>query len=220
MAAKWLLCAFEKSGKSTITSQIKDALVINFDQKEYGFKTPHVNIKDFIGMDNLISTINEKIEAYNTRFGEYPSTVVFDTVTQLYMHITRYAGNNFKGFDQHNYISKATLDFNAYIEQSIIGSGISVVIVAHTNWDEATARHTIPASGAFQKAGSWLSVVNDSSFIEVKGGKLVVHHSNMRFPCRTTLTDIPPSQPIEEFDVNEFLDKLASSKLEADDYLL
>lgn len=157
-AVKLLVSAFESSGKSTITSQLDDVLVFNFDHKEYSFRVPHVNIKDYDGMDNLINLMSEKIEAYNEKFGKYPSTVVLDTVTQLYSAIQKYNGTKYKGFDEHRANNVDTLNFNGFVEESLIPSGINVVIVAHTIWDEPTSRHIIPASGAFAKAGSWLSV--------------------------------------------------------------
>lgn len=92
---------------------------------------------------------------------------------------------------------------------------MNVVIVAHTKYDESTGRFIIPASGAFKDGGSWTSVVNDSIYIEQKNGKLVVHLDNLKYPCRTTLTDLPEYMLIEEYNLQEHLDKLTASKLEA-----
>ena len=157
-AIKLLVSAFESSGKSTITSQLKDALVFNMDHKEYAFKVPHANIKEYNGMDQVLLTISNKLEAYHAKFNKYPSIVVFDTVTQMYSAMQKYNADKYKGFDIHTANNRDTLAFNEFIENSLIPSGISVVIVAHTSYDEATARHVIPATGAFAKAGSWLSV--------------------------------------------------------------
>lgn len=214
-AVKLLVAAFESSGKSTITSTIHDALVVNFDRKEYGFKVPHVNAGTFSGMDVLIDLLNTKVGAYKTKFGKLPATIVLDTVTQFYTAMTKYNGDKFNGFDIHSNNNKDTLALNGYIEDTLIANGVNVVIVAHTMYDSETSRHIIPASGQFAKAGSWLSVVNDSIFIEKKSGKLVVHQKSMKFPARTTIDDLEPSVPVEQYDINEHIAKLTGSKVEA-----
>ena len=220
MAIKLLVSAFESSGKSTITSRLDNVLVINFDRKEYSFKVPHANIKEYTGMDNIITLISEKLVAYKEKFGKFPNTIVFDTVTQMYSAMQKYNADKHKGFDVHTKNSQETLAFNDFIEQSLIPSDINVVIVAHTLYDEATARHLIPATGAFAKAGSWLSVVNDAVFIEKKPNKLVVHTSGFKYPARSTLDDLPTNIDIEEYDLQKHIDMLSATKIEATDYAL
>ena len=219
-AVKLLVCGFESSGKSTITSDIENALIINFDRKQYGFKVPHINAGVFNGMDDLINTLNTKVGAYQEKFNKLPDTIVLDTVTQFYTAMAKYNGEKFTGYDTHANNNKDTLSLNGYIEDTLIANGVNVVIVAHTVYDSETCRHTIPASGQFAKAGSWISVVNDSVFIEKKSGKLIVHQKSMKFPARTTLTDILPSVPVEDYDINEHIAKLTGSKLEALEYCL
>lgn len=132
----------------------------------------------------------------------------------------KYNADKYKGFDVHTNNNRDTLAFNEFIENSLIPSDINVVIVAHTAYDEATARHVIPATGAFAKAGSWLSVVNDAVFIEKKPNKLVVHTSGLKYPARSTLADIETNIDIENYDLQAHLDKLSSTKIEAEDYAL
>ena len=220
MAVKFLVSAFEKSGKSTITSQLRNPLVINLDQKEYGFKVPHVNIKEYLGMDALLETIAEKLQAYKEKFGKYPENLIFDTVTQMYSAMQKYNSDKYKGFDVHSKNGQETMAFNQFIEQQLLPAGINVIIVAHTLYDEATSRHIIPATGAFAKAGSWTSVVNDSIFVEVKSNKLVVHLKGLKYPARTTLTDLPDSIPVEEYSLQDHLDQLTAKSVEFEDYIL
>jgi len=217
---KLLVSAFEASGKSTITSQLTEALVFNMDQKDYGFSVPHVNIMDYTGINDLLELITEKIEAYNDKFGKYPKTIVFDTVTQMYSAMQRYNGTKYSGFDEHKANNADTLAFNGFIEESLIPSGINVVIVAHTIFDETTNRFIIPASGAFAKAGSWLSVVNNGIFLEKKGNKIIVHTSGLKVPARTTLKDLPVTEDATKYSLQEHLDKLVANKFEAEDYQL
>lgn len=219
-AVKLLVCAFEASGKSTITSKINDALVVNFDRKEYGFKVPHVNIPAYTGMDDLVDLLNTKVGAYQKKFGKLPETIVLDTVTQFYSAMQKFNGEKYNGFDIHSNNNKDTLALNGYIEDTLIANGVNVVIVAHTMYDGETARHIIPASGQFAKAGSWMSVVNDAVFIEKKSGKLIVHQKSMKFPCRTTLLDIEDSLPVEQYDINDHIATLTGAKVEAAEFVL
>lgn len=219
-AIKLLVSAFEASGKSTITSQLEDVLVFNFDHKEYSFRVPHANLKNYNGMSDLIQQMSEKISAYREKFGHYPKSIVFDTVTQMYSSMQKYNADKYKGFDIHSNNGKETLDFNEFIETSVIPSGINAIIVAHTVYDEPTARHVIPATGAFAKAGSWLSVVNDAIFIEKKPNKLVVHTSGLKYPARSTIPDLATNLDIEEYNLQEHLNKLTSIKVEADEFAL
>jgi len=220
MAIKLLISGFENTGKSTTASKIEDALVINFDRKTYGFPVPHVNITEYAGIDALIDTINEKLGAYQEKFGKLPKTVVFDTVTQFYSTMQAFNENQYKGFDIHKHNNRDTLNLNAYIEDVLIANNINVIIVAHTVWDEATARHLIPATGQFSKAGSWLSVVNDAVFVEKKSGKFIIHQKSMKHPCRTTLPNIEDSIDADKYDINEHIKKLEESKLEATEFVL
>lgn len=217
---KLLLTGFESCGKSTITSALTDAIVVNMDQKEYNFKVPHVNIKEYDGMDALLALVTEKIQAYSTRFGKLPKTVVFDTVTQMYSAMQKYNADKYKGFDVHTKNNQETMAFNQFIEQELIPAGINVVIVAHTLYDEATSRHIIPATGAFAKAGSWLSVVNNSIFVERKSNKLVVHLKGLKYPTRTTIEGLPDSVEIDDYNLQDHLDQLAATQIEAEEFIL
>lgn len=217
---KLLVSAYESSGKSTITSQLEDALIFNMDHKEYGFKVPHVNLKHYDGMDELLNTVTEKIQAYKDKFGKYPTNIVFDTVTQMYSSMQKHNADKYKGFDIHTNNNKETLAFNQFIEDSLIPSEMNVIVVAHTVYDEATARHVIPATGSFAKAGSWLSVVNDAVFIEKKSNKLIVHTHGLKYPARTTLTDLDTNIEISTYSLQDHINKLQETKFEADDFVL
>ncbi len=132
----------------------------------------------------------------------------------------KFNDSKYNGFDIHKNNNADTLGFNDYIEDVLIENGMSVVIVAHTTFDEGSGRHIIPATGAFAKAGSWLSVVNDALYVEKKANKRVIHHTAMKFPCRSTLTDIPESVDMENYDINEHLNNLMEAKVEASEFLL
>ena len=116
-------------------------MVVNFDRKEYGFKVPHINIKNYTGLDIMIGQINEKLSVYQEKMGSLPKTIVLDTVTQFYSTMQSFNNSRYKGFDIHSSNNKDTLGLNAYVEDVLIANGINVIIVAHTTFDSETERH-------------------------------------------------------------------------------
>lgn len=219
-AIKLLVSGFENTGKSTVASKVENAMVVNFDRKEYGFAVPHMNITKYEGIEYLIGTINEKLGKYQEKMGKLPATIVLDTVTQFYSTMQQHNNDRFKGFDIHSANNRDTLELNSYVEDVLLANGVNVIIVAHTMFDKDTGRHIIPASGQFAKAGSWLSVVNDAIFIEKKSNKRVVHQKSLKFPCRTTIEDIEPEVDADKYDINAHIKKLVGSKIEAESFQL
>lgn len=219
-AIKFLVSGYEASGKSSLTSTIKEALVINCDKKEYSFNIPHSNLKEYKGMDNLIDFINSKVVSYKELKGNYPKVIVIDTVTQLYSAMTLYNSTKYTGFNIHTQNNKDTLDFNDYIENILLPNGVSVVIVAHTIVDPDTNRHIIPSQGNFFKAGSWLSIVNDSIFIDKSSNKIAIYTNSTKYPARTTLKDIKEKIILDDYDINKHLQQLLDKKEEALEYTL
>lgn len=214
MSVKLLVSGLESSGKSTITSQIKDALVINFDNKEYNFKVFSSDFRDYQGIDSVINFINEKIRKYKEINKTFPRVVVLDTVTQMYSMMVLHNSKKYSGFNIHTQNNIDTLEFNNYIERVLIANGVDVVIVAHTIFDENTKAFTISAQGQFSKAGSWLSITNDSIFIDKKGGKLTIYLNDIKFPSRSTLKDIQDKVGVDEYDINKHLDLLRQKQEE------
>ena len=219
-AIKLLVTGHESSGKSTLTSKIENALVVNFDRKSYNFPVPHINIPVFTGTDNLIDVTNEKLGVYQEKYGKLPATVVFDTVTQLYTAIQSHNEANYKGFTVHSNNNRDTLQFNAYVEDVLIANGVNVVITAHVVYDADTSRYVVPATGTFKSSGSWISVVNNSIFIEKKSGKLVVHQNSLKLPARTTIEGIEASVPVDSYDINKHIKTLVEANSAADDFCL
>lgn len=215
---KLLVCGFENTGKTTLISQLKDALVVSTDNKVFRGKVPHFRYSTYNGIHDFIDTLNSKIEAYNAKYGEFPKTVVIDSITHLNNAMEEWASEKFTGFKIYENLGKEILAINRYFEDVLIANNVNVVITAHTQYDPDTGKYKIHSSGSFGKQGSWLSVVDNAIFIEAKSGKRIIHHSTMKFPCRTLLPDMPEHQPIEEYDINAHLDALAHLSAESKDF--
>jgi len=222
MAVTLLVSAFEKCGKSTVVSKCKDAFVFNLDQKKYPFKVPHSNISEYNGIKPLIETFENKLQAYKEKYKKFPATVIFDTVSQMYSAMQRYNIQKYTNYEVHNQNNLQTLEFVHFVKDVLIAQGnINVVIVSHTVYDEPTKRHVIPSTGQFSKAGSWLGVANNAIFIENTGSKLKVHFGGLKVPARTTNIDgetsIPEPMLLEDYNIQEHLDKLNQQNVEAAD---
>lgn len=210
--------ALENSGKTTIISQLENALVVSTDNKAFTGKVPHFRVSSYTGFDNFIETINSKIEAYVEKFGKVPRTLVIDSVTHLANNMEKYWNEKATGFAIYAGLGKDILAFNAYLEDVIIPEGINVVFTSHCQFDKDTSKYLITAPGNFGKNGSWLSVTDNALFIEVKGTKRIVHHTNGKFPCRSNLPEIPESQDMSDYDINEHIAALESNVTESEEW--
>ena len=214
------IIALENSGKTTIISTIEDALVVSTDNKAFTGKIPHFRYSTYEGLDHFLGTITEKIEAYVTKFSKVPRTLVIDSVTHLANNMEKYWNDKATGFAVWGGLGKDILGFNSYLEDFIIPEGINVVFTSHCQFDKDTSKYVIAAPGNFGKNGSWLSVTDNAIFLEVKGGKRTVHHTNNKFPCRSNLSEIPESQPTEEYNINDHITALEAVTAESEEYVL
>ena len=217
---KFGVIAMENSGKTTLISKIENALVVSTDNKAFKGKVPHFRQSEYNGLDNLIDTIAEKLEAYEEKFGKLPNTLVIDSVTHLANNMEKYWNEKATGFAIWAGLGKDILEFNAYLEDVIIPAGINVVFTSHCQYDQDTAKYKINAPGSFGKNGSWLSVIDEGIFIEVKGNKRIVHFKTMKFPCRTLQEDLPDSIDMEEFDITRHIALLESASQASDEWTI
>jgi hypothetical protein len=218
---KYGIVAMEKSGKTTLISKLEDALVVSTDNKAFKGKIPHFRYSHYEGLDHFINTVGAKLEAYEAKYGKLPGTLVIDSVTHLANNMEKYANDKFTGFTIFSNLGKDVMGLNAFLEDAIIPEGINVIFTSHCQWDVDSNSFKIAAPGNFGKNGSWLSVTDEASFIELKGNKRIIHHSTMKFPCRTLhATEIPESQDLEEFDINKHIAMLSNSLEEAEEWTI
>ena len=216
---KLLIVAKEASGKTTLISKLEDALVVSTDNKAFTGKVPHFRYSEYSGLQDLLDTINGKLTTYQEKYGKLPKTLVIDSVTHLANNMERYANEKYTGFSIWAALGKDILEFNHYLETIVIPSGMNVVITSHCQFDKDTARYEIASPGSFGKNGSWLSVTDNSVFIEVKGNKRVVHTNSLKFPARTNITPVDPVD-IDAYNINDHIALLEASKQEASMFTL
>jgi hypothetical protein len=208
MAVKLLIAGESNAGKTTLTKGLEKSLVISHDGKRYPYKNPHASISSFSTSDELTSFVTEKIEAYNAKLGEYPGTVVFDSVSRIFDTLYDACNHKYSGFSIFQNLDKEIKAFTNYIEDTLIASGINVVILSHAIYDSETTKYNLVGKGSFAKIGSFLSVVDESIFIETKNNKRILHFRSTKFPARTLQEDNPDSTSVDDFNLGTYVNHL------------
>jgi GTPase SAR1 family protein len=143
MAAKILINGPAGTGKTSLLRDLDDAFVVSRDGKAFPFKIPHMTIKEFYDMSTVIlggtididgeevyvEGVEDKLEKYAEKFGEYPKTVVIDSVSKLMQDAIDYANLNFEGFDVHSTINKEIAVLTSFVQETLVANGVNVVLI-------------------------------------------------------------------------------------------
>lgn len=220
MSVKLLISGEANSGKTTLTRDVKDALVISHDGKRYPYPVAHTLVPSFGSVDELINLTIEKIEAYKSKFGDYPETVVFDSVSKIFDTIHTNCNEKYKGFTIYSELDKEVSALTSFIENSLIASGMNVVLISHAIYDADTAKYSLVGKGSFAKRGGFLAEVDEAIFIEVKTNKRILHFRSTKLPARSLQEELPDSLPVEEFNLQQHIETLAGNTSAVDEYAL
>jgi hypothetical protein len=220
MSVKLLISAEANSGKTTLTKNLTNSLVISHDGKRYPFKVPHTLVPSFDSVKELIDLTVEKIEAYNSKFNTYPDTIVFDSVSKIFDTIHTNCNEKYKGFQIYSELDKEIVAFTSFIENSLIASNMNVVLISHALYDADTAKFNLVGKGSFAKRGGFLAEVDEALFIEVKSNKRVLHFRSPKLPARSLQEDLPDSMSVEDFNLQEHIDMLAGTATAVDEFQL
>lgn len=222
MSVKLLISAEANSGKTTLTKDLKKALVISHDGKRYPFPLPHVLVPSFETTEELLAIIVNKIEAYNEKFGYYPETIVFDSVSKIFDTMHTNCNEKFKNFTIYSELDKEISAFNNFIENSLISSDINVVLISHAIYDPETSKYSLVGKGAFNKRGGFLAEVDEGIFIELKGNKRILHFrsTSSKIPARSLQESLPDTLNVEEFNLQEHINMLDTTTTTVDEFSL
>lgn len=220
MSIKLLISAEANSGKTTLTKSLKDALVVSHDGKRYPFTVPHVMVDTFPAVSDLINLINTKIVAYKEKFGSYPKTIVFDSISKIFDTILTNCNTKHTGFKIYSELDAEVTALMSYIENTLIASDMNVVIISHAIYDADTTKYNLVGKGSFAKRGGVLAETDQALFLETKSNKRIVHFRSTKFPARTLVEDDPDSIDVTAFNLQDYIDKLSAAQTLADDYAL
>lgn len=222
MSVKLLIAGESNSGKTTLTKNLENSLVINHDGKRYSFKTPNATISSFGTSEEFISFIVEKVEVYNEKFGEYPQTVVIDSVSRVFDTLYDSCNVKYTGFQIYSALDREIKQFTSFVEDELVNNGINVVLISHAIYDADTSKYNLVGKGSFAKVGGFLSVVDESIFLETKSNKRILHFRSTKFPART-LQDpelVPDTLSVDEFNLQSHINLLAETIQSASEYSL
>lgn len=220
MSVKLLISAESNSGKTTLTKDLKNSLVVSHDGKRYPFAVPHVMVSTFGSITELIELTNEKIVAYKEKFNSYPKTIVFDSVSKIFDTILDNCNEKYKGFQIYSELNKEIHEFTEYVQNTLIASDMNVVLISHALYDADQAKYNLIGKGDFAKRGGFLAEVDQALFIETKNNKRIIHFRSTKFPARTLRNDDPDSMNVAEFSLQDYVTTLSEEQETVDEYAL
>ena len=212
MPAKCLITGMPNTGKTTLLKTLKNALVISRDGKPFSLELPHVNVNEYTNMNNFLALVSDKLEAYNKRFGTYPETIAFDSVSRIFTDVETSCSKRFNGYEVWANVNKEIQTFLEAIN-SMQENGFNIVLIAHAVWDENAKKYIETCKGSFAKIGGFLSVVDYALNIDLVGNKHIITHRGGSL-SRTLLSDIPDKQNADDFSLQEYIDKIANKSNE------
>lgn len=224
---KILVSGTPNSGKTTLMQSLDNVFVIARDGKRYPFAQPHVNIaemhhtKDGPSVaDSLIATVNEKLGVYVEKFGQLPETIVWDSISKIFLDIESSVSLVISSFP-YSVINAEIAKVVNYIENELIARDINVIVVSHARWEEETGKYElVNAGGSYGKKGGFLSEVDNAIFIEAKKNKRVVHHRSLQFVSRTLSPDLPDTEQVADYSLKEHLEVLKKMSTNAAEFEL
>ena len=185
---------------------LKNALVFSRDGKPFSLELPHVNVPDYTKIDDLLDLVQEKLDTYKTKTGEYPNTLVFDSVSRIFTDIETNCQNKYKGYDVWSNVNMEVNKFVAATNE-LMEAGFNIVLIAHAVFDVETKTFTETCKGSFAKTGGFLSTVDYAVNIGIVGSKRIVTHKGMQL-SRTLLDNLPEKEDVNNFNLQTYLDKI------------
>ena len=215
--AKILISGLSNTGKTSLLQTLTDVLVIANDGKKYPFKQPHRNIEVTNTAASIIGQIEEATESYHTKFGVYPKTIAVDSISKILLDIQNHYLSTVSSFP-YGPIGKDISHLMAYFENELVKNGCNVIFVSHAEKDDDGQYKLVTAGGASGKRGGVIADVDNSIYIEIKGTKRIIHHKNPKLLARTLNEDLPDTEPVETFNLQNYLDTLLATETDTDEW--
>ena len=215
--AKILISGLSNTGKTSLLQTLTNVLVIANDGKKYPFKQPHRNIETVTTAEDFIATIEEALEAYEEKFNELPKTVVIDSISKVLQDIENHYVATITSFP-YGQIGKDINYLMSYIENELVKNGCNVIFVSHAIKDGDGQFTLVTAGGASGKRGGVIAEVDNAIYVDVKGKKRIVWHKNPKLLSRSLDTDLPEFENVDDFNLQEYLDKLLANESDTDEW--
>ena len=213
MPAKVLITGMANTGKTTLLKPLTNALVIARDGKPFSLELPHVNVPEYKKIGELTDLVNNKLDAYESKLGHMPDTLVFDSVSRIFTDIETNCMNAYSGYDVWSNVNKEMNQFLEYINEAQEIGGLNIVLIAHAVWDEKAGKYIETCKGSFAKIGGFLSTVDYAINIDIKGNKRLITHKGNSL-SRTLLDGMPEKEDANNFNLQTYLDKIKAKSSE------
>ena len=217
--AKLLISGPSNSGKTTLLQTLKDVLIIANDGKTYPFPQAHLNITNIGTSAEFIDAVNNGLEKYNEKMGEYPTTLVIDSISKTLLDIEAHYLRTVTSFP-YGPIGKDISEMMNYIEEDLIAQGLNVIFISHALKDQDGQHSLVNAGGSWGKKGGVISETDNAIYVEVKGKKRIIHFKNPKLLARSLDTELPDSVDVEDFNLQEHLDSILAKDNEAKEWSL
>ena len=223
MGVKLLVSALPNMGKTTLLATLENVLVISRDGKKYPFPQPHKNLPDFgkeatLPVDDIIEQVSQAIKAYKNKYTTIPDTIVFDSISKILLDIEGVMLQRISSFPYGpiNTEIKKLMDF---VES--LTSRCNVILVSHAIYDEDTMGYKlVNAGGNWAKKGGVISEVDFAIFLEMRGPERVIHFKDPKMLSRTIGVDVPNTMPVNEFNLQNYVNQLNTTHQEASSWSL
>ncbi len=212
---KALISGLPNVGKSTLIKDLDPdrALLISRDGKKSPLKLPKKTIEDFSDVDDLIAQTAAAIQSYVEKYDKNPETIVIDSISKIFLDIEARILARVKSFP-YGVINIEISKFMEFLEHQIAPM-CNLVMISHAQLNtETNSYELVNAGGSWGKKGGAISEVENALFVELKGSKRVIHHKTNKMLSRSLIDSLPESQPIEDFNLQNYVD-LISEELDS-----
>ena len=218
MAIKLLISGEAGAGKTDLLRTLEDTgtFVVSRDAKEFALSLPYMLVDAWYDMSTLIyggdikdegETIHidgivDKMEKYNERFGEYPSTVAIDSVSQIFMDVIDKASQtpNVYG-SQGAEVTKEMAILTKFIHEDLELNGINVILLNHIipekDEGKATGKFVQFGQGKFLAKGGFYSTTNEAITIVSEGSHRAIYTRGVDKQARTANVSTPDKLWVE-----------------------
>jgi len=217
--AKLLISGRANTGKTSLLQTLTNVLVIANDGKQYPFKQPHVNVDVITTASSFINIIEEALERYEAKYNDMPQTVVIDSISKVLQDIENYYLKTVSSYP-YGPIGKDIAEIMSYIENELVKNGCNVIFVSHAVKDGDGELALVTAGGASGKRGGVIAEVDYALYVDVQGKKRTIWHKNPKMLSRTLDNNTPEKEPVDEFNLQDYLDRILANETEVEEWAI
>jgi len=212
MSVKILVSGLAGSGKTSLLKDLKETLVVSCDGKQFPLEMAYIDVNNFRDASEMLSEVEVAVGKYQEAYGEFPKTVVFDSVSKIFEVMANSCGNKYTGFNIYSELNKEVSLFTNFLEDTLAANGVNIVLLSHSLYDKDTNKYSLIAQGNFAKKGGFYAEVDEAISIEVKSSKRVIHLRNDKMLGRTLVAEFEDNVKSEDFSLQRHLEVLLKYK--------